>query len=77
MIRYDSNDHHKNSYERESPVEESRWWFQHTGNLEDDQLEKRQTERERDWEDELNADVFDLIVLEQLLHEEDQSADKE
>lgn len=52
-------------------MKESRWWFQHTRNLEYDQLEKRQTERESDWEDELDADVFNLIVLEQLLHEED------
>lgn len=71
MIRYDGDDHHKNSNKSKSPMEESRWWFQHTRNLEYDQLEERQTERESDWEDELDADVFNLIVLKQLLHEED------
>lgn len=71
MIRYDGYDHHKDGNKREPPMEESRRRFQHTGNLEDDQLKERQTERESNWEDELDANVLDLIVFEQLLHEED------
>lgn len=77
MIRYDGDNHHEDGNERKPPVEESRRRLQHASNLENDQLEQRKTEREGYREDELDADMLDLVVLEQLLHEEYYSADEE
>lgn len=58
-------------------MKESRWWFKHASNLKDDQLEESETEGECDGKYELNADVFDLIVLEELFHEENKTATEE
>lgn len=51
--------------------------LQNTSNLENDELEERQTQRKCDGKYELDADMFDLVVFEQLLHEEHNAAAKE
>lgn len=73
MIWNHCYDHKQNRYKRHSPVKEPRRWFEYTGDFKDDELEKREAEREGEREDKLDTYVFDLIVLKELLHEENKS----
>lgn len=77
VIRYHGDDHHENGNEREPPMKEPRRRFQHTRDLEDNQLKEGQTQCECDREDELDTEVFDLIILEQLFYEENKTAAEE
>lgn len=72
-----SNDHNENGNQWEPPVKEPWRWFKNSDDFENYELKKRQRQSECNGEDELNAKVFDFIVLKQLLHEEDKTTAKE
>lgn len=76
MIWNYSDHHNQNQYQNKPPVKEARRRLQNTNDLENYQLEERQTEGEGDRKYELDANVLDFIVLEELLHEKDNSAEE-
>lgn len=77
-VIWDQGNHHdKEKSQTQAPVEVSGARLEEAGNLKDYQLEHGQGEGEGEREDELHQDVPDLVVPEELPHEENPSSDKE
>lgn len=68
---------HQDRHQCHTPVKETRRRLEKADNLKDDQLEECQRECECGGKDELDAEMLDLIVLEQLLYEKHNAAAEE